>query len=252
VAAACDDLAPAVRVVATEPAGTTYRRLATGKRLGADGWLVAQPWPAMLEVVGHPLAGESAVLARTPVDLVTTAPRPAALRCDPPSWSCLADFAAAGGAYAHAGADQTVGLLSQAGIAGGLLGRSDYARNDFDEVDAFRQRYAAVERGVADLTQGLSSDVVKDIQRIQGAYQAVTALGADVEIDRSGFEALSPQPQITADVVLAGRPDRFDLGPVGRALRATGWWRSDDKRLVGQNGLPNPGVMVALRDLSTR
>jgi hypothetical protein len=146
----------------------------------------------------------------------------------------------------------TAGLVAEAAVAGGLLGKTDFATNVFDDVEDFRERYATVERSVTGVTQGRSTDLVKDIQRIQGAYQAVTALRGDVELDRSGFEVVTPSPQVTADAVLAGHPDRFDLGRLQGALTTTGWWRSHDKRLDERNGLPNPGVMVALRNLSTR
>jgi hypothetical protein len=236
VRAACERLDD-VRVTYEEP-GVTLDRLAAGDDLGADGWLVSQPWPDMAAVA------TSEPIVRSPLVAITATAGPG---CSPIDWSCLAEFATSGGNLAFGSSDTTGGLLSRAGVATGLLGEG-FASNDF-ELEEFGT-YPRIEETVADLTQGRSSDLAADIQRIRGAYDAVLVLGKDATDLRTGFASTIPTPEITADVVLAGRPNRFDADEIRDALLATGWLRFDDKALSATNGLPNPGVMVALRDLS--
>jgi hypothetical protein len=248
VAAACGELRD-VRILRIEQPGVTADHLAEHHRLEADGWLVSQPWPAMVRKVTDSPLKESDVLARSPLVVVTTTRRPAGLDCPDLSWTCLANFARTHTGFAHEPGDTGGGLLAEHGIASGLLGTVDYASNDFDVTDGFRSSYAPIEGAVDDTRR--PGDLVTVIQTAPGSYSAVAALGADAAVSRPGFEVLSPTPQITADVVLAGHADRFDAGRIRDALFATGWWQSGDKRLPGANGLPKPGVMVALRALSS-
>jgi hypothetical protein len=244
VRAACEQL-EGVRVVETEAPGVTYERLAAGEPLGANGWLVSQPWPDMAQ-----LRGTSTTLARSPLVVVTTTRRPAGFDCPQATWDCVAGFAETSPNFAYGTRDTTGGLLARAGIAGGLLGKQDFVRNDFDDRDDFRSRYGALDSAVSDVTAGRSSDLATTIQTAVGTYAAVAVLDSSTDLARAGFEALTPTPEISADVVLAGHPDRFDLDRISDALLATGWLRSGDKTRPGPNGLPKPGVMVALRDLS--
>jgi hypothetical protein len=135
-------------------------------------------------------------------------------------------------------------------MASGLIGTTDYASNDFQFTDDFPATYAAIEQGVADATRSRIGSLVDTIQTAAGTYSAVAVLGSTAADLNDRFEAVTPTPEITADVVLAGNPDRFDTDDISDALFATGWLRSDDNGLSATNGLPNPGVMVALRALS--
>jgi hypothetical protein len=258
VAAACERLREAggVRVLAVEAPGTTAdrfaRRLAEHRSLGADGWLVARPWPGMVRAVADRGLAESVVLARSPLQLVTALARPPGRKGCPatPTWTCVAQLAAADAKFAHDATSTTPGLLSVAGVANGLLGRDDYASNDFDD-DQFRAAFGNIERSVVEARRrgGTGGGLDRRIQIVAGAYSAVTALATTIDLSPT-FQAQTPTPPITADVVLAARPGVFDVAAIRDALLATGWWRSDDKTLSRGNGLPNPGVMVALRSLT--
>jgi hypothetical protein len=260
VAAACDRLehGHGVRIVAVEPPADIAQRfttaLTTHRPLPADGWLVARPWPGMVGVLAGQQLATSSALARSPLQLVTTRPGPAALTACAArtTWRCVTQLASADPKVAHDPPSTTPGLLSVAGVADGLLGRDDYASNDLDD-DQFASDFGAFERSVVDarLRGGTGGGLERRIQIVAGAYSAVTALATTIDLAPT-FEAITPSPEITADVVLAGRPDLFDDADIRDALLATGWWRSDDKRLSRRNGLPKPGVMVALRSLTSQ
>ena len=253
VRAACQQLAERglVEIIRTEDPGLTLDGLKVDKPFEADGWLVSQPWPGMADATDRSIGSISAAIARSPAVLVVPDRRPTGLDCPQGvEWSCVVPFAESSPNFAYGTKNTTGGLLARHGIATGLIGRTDYASNDFEFTDGFTGRFGAVERTARAVTSGRIGNLVNTIQTAAGSYSAVAVLGADARELNDRFEALTPTPEITADVVLAGHPDRFDLDDIGDALFATGWLRSGDNAPGGSNGLPNPGVMVALRDLS--
>src|SRR5437764_8504836 len=100
LAAVCGHLGKGIKVT-VEPAGTTFDRLAKldpGADPGLDGWLVAGPWPEMVNADrrGRALpelfgAGRAPVAA-SPLVAVVEAQRAAVLRTkcgDPVHWACV-------------------------------------------------------------------------------------------------------------------------------------------------------------------
>lgn len=238
--------------ITIEAPGVTYARLIRGEPLRADGWLVSQPWPAMVAALDHPLDATTDPLARSPLVVVLPAQRPKDLACPRGlRWECVTTFAFGSPNFAFGTKDTTDGLLARHAIASGLIGQTDYASNDFEFTEDFDVTFGSIEEGAADATSGRIGGLVRTIQTAPGSYSAVVVLASDATDLNDRFEAATPAPQIHAEVVLAGDTDTFDLDAIRRELDATGWLRFDDKPSDGDNGLPNPGVMVALRDLSS-
>jgi Bacterial extracellular solute-binding protein len=282
------DVCQGLDVEATvEDAGATADRLAAGEPLGADGWLVAAPWPDMAVIAGEPGrvpaldAGD--VLARSPAVLVVWSDRADALReaCAPdgPGWACLG--AAAGRPWtdvggqpdwgpvrvAHPDPGTVAGLTVAAAAAADFLDATDYATNDLDseEFDAwFTQLEGDVGENVA--PGGL---VARMLTFGRAAFGAVGVLEAEAGpvlagAQRDDVEVLYPSPMVTADVVLAtvpgaaGADELRDLvgGDDAAAILRDAGWRVggeapdvpfDPPGLADGSGLPAPGVLVALR-----
>ena len=259
--------AAGVAVASTPEAGTTADALiAAGGRadLGGAAWLVTEAWASLViderarnredplfEVAGDPIAS-------SPVVIAVWADRAAQLaeRCGQPAdaapgWRCLAEQSGsaleAGDRVRVAGpdVDSATGLVVAAAQAAGLLARTDFASNDFDQGD-FRSLASA-------LARGQSADPLRAM-RSQGPGQ-VTAAGTVV----AGATNLSstfgtifptrPQPEVRADVVLVV-PVGTDLSgdvraALADALRSAGW----DAPADGPSGLPPGGVLAAIRTL---
>ena len=255
VADACSGLAD-TRVTVEDP-GVTAARLQSGGKLGADGWLVSDPWPA--------LAGRtrtSATLASSPIVAVMRperATRLAAACNGPVAWRCIGERAGQqwstfGGdptwgefKVGHDGPDTTDGLLSLVAAADGWFGNSTYASNDFDD-DAFRTWLTRLERSVRDSAPTTAIAPIDQFAATPAAYSVVTALEASVPTAATSpsFRILRLEPLVRADVVLVGDAGLFDLEAIRTRLSTTGWTRAST---ATTSGLPNTGVMVALRTL---
>lgn len=232
--------------------------------LGGSAWLVTEAWASLVtserarnrdeplfEVAG-------ARLASSPVVTAIWADRAAQLaeRCGQPAdavpgWRCLAEQS---GTTLPAGdrvqvashdIDSATGLVVAASQAAGLLGRTDFASNDFD-VAGFRSLASG-------LSLGQGSDPLRAM-RAQGPGQVTAAgtVGARATTLSSSFGTIrrtTPEPAVRADVVLVV-PSGTEVPDDQRtalfeALVTAGW----DPPSEGPSGLPSGGVLAAIRTL---
>ena len=293
LAAACERLAEGGDglEVMVEPAGDTAERLATASSSAArppvDGWLVAGPWPAMVEEVRRsnglePLLTSSPVLARSPAVVAVFPSRAEVLRRNCPGgaigWRCLGDVAGRGSWAAVGGrpewgpvkvlvddpATTARGLVALGAATAAFFGRADVASNDLD--DTYRAWLGGLARalpsGRPSLEQGLAAgpslfDAYGGLEAEAGPLVAASARPEKPLL-------IYPSPVATADVVLGsvpGGPSRrlaeLVRGEGGReALAATGWRVPGQPRAAGVaanpglpagSGLPRPGTLAALR-----
>ncbi|HKY14748.1 MAG TPA: hypothetical protein VJM33_07460 [Microthrixaceae bacterium] len=246
-AEACDRLEQSglVELVTTEPAGATADRLAAGEALGADGWLTADFWPGMVEVVRDPNLGTvdldaSDVLASSAV-IVARAPsigeNVQSDECGGAvTWACFAERA--GSPPFRIGIDPTdesAGLATAAMAAAGIVGDVPPRPEEMEDeaVRLWRTLPQEVEQ-----TRG--EPVLTTLATFQGQFDLATGFEV-IRRDRTPLLAVPPEP--TVGLVIAGDPGRFDTEAVARALGESGWERGG-----ATQGLPGPGVMVALRD----
>lgn len=250
----------------TERAGATADLLIAADSADAlDGraWLVTGAWASMVvderarlgqdplfEVVGSPLAAITVTVA-----VWSDRYEQLAARCGIPSgdelgWRCLAEESGAaldGGdrvAVAMPDVDTAAGLVVAAAQAAGLLGRTDYASNDFD--GSFRSLAAR-------LSRGQTGEPLRTMRsRGPGQVTAAATTGADAVQLSSTFGTIrpgTPAPEVRAEVVLVAptgtEVSDADQGALVAALLAAGW-TSDGS---GPSGLPAGGVLAAIRTL---
>lgn len=232
--------------------------------LGGSAWLVTEAWASVVaaerernrdeplfEVAGDPLASSGVVMTLWS-DRATQLAERCGLPVDgAPGWRCLAEqtgTALQAGDRVRAASpdvDTATGLVVAASQAAGLLGRADFASNDFDEGD-FRAL-------ASNLAGGQDADPVRAM-RSQGPGQ-VTAAGTLVARTTnlaSNFGTIRPtvpEPAVRADVVLVA-PAGADVPEdqrreLSEALQAAGW----DPPSAEPSGLPSGGVLAAVRTL---
>lgn len=261
-----DDLGPACRdalgsAATTAAAGSMADRLlaaTSADELGGDAWLVTDAWarlvlderdrlgrPPLFEVDGAPLASSSILLT-----VWTDRADELRTRCEALDWRCLAEQAgstlAAGDRVrvATPPIDSATGLPVAAGQMASLVGRADYAANDFDGgIRSLADRLAA----------GQTADPVRTM-RSRGPGQ-VTAASAATALSAGSFQSTFgtiepttvPAPRI--DVVLlvpTGEPlDDDRRRRLTEALLTVGWEPPAD----GDAQLPEGGVLAAVRTL---
>ena len=273
----CDDLRDAYpgRVeVTVEAAGATADRLrALDGDPGLDGWLVADPWPQIVDGARQSasltpvFAAGAPALARSPLVIVAWTDRAEALAPTCPdgrlAWKCLGDAAGkpwpghpewgdvkAGHADA---ADDGTGLLVLGQATAEWFGRADLSTFDLDD-GGFQSWFAGLERP---MQPSPGSPLGRMLLIGRAAYGAVGTTEADARLvdraaNRDSLTKIYPAPMATADVVLAVTPgDRGarlrDIvgGRARKGLTDSGWKAPDT--LPAGNGLPSPGLLDALR-----
>jgi hypothetical protein len=278
------DAAPVEMTI--EPAATTAARLSKPGDVDLDGWLVTPPWPEAVDRareaqnLGRLFSPTGKPIARSPLVIVVQRQREPALRAfcgGTIGWKCVGDAApqqwgtiggeAEWGRVRPWHADPTleaVGLL--------VVGQASAAYFAPNEVTAFELE----DDGYLAWLQGLE----RAVQRTDGSV--ATMLTAPAQVDIVGTTeadagpqiataatpekplVLYPRPMATADVVLAPvagsrvTDTLRDLvqGVGARALAETGWRVEGEDPPPGvdtsvtlppTDGLPNPGVLEALR-----
>jgi len=248
----CDALPGAI----VEPAAATFERLVaagSASDAGVADWVTPGPWGEMVDAArgaSRPaLFAESDVVAASPIVVVTRKAQPIAACAGGVTWRCLGDAAQDPGFRLGADRSETPsGLFARAAALGGFLGTSDYATNDLDEVpDAagwFANVNATLDRAGSFGAGSLTSFVAQ-----QGSAQGYLTTGREAAASTSPttFDVTAPSPAAEVQVVRAratGARDLVDEGELADALEAAGWEVQPD---AGDDGLPSPGVLVALR-----
>jgi hypothetical protein len=271
----CDHLGNSIKVT-VEPAGTTFDRLAKlepSADPGLDGWLVAGPWPEMLNAQHKEQTARfdtsGAPLATSRLVTVAETQRAAVLRSkcggDSPAWKCVGDAPAH--TWKDLGGSDTFGHVKAAipdpaaeaeGLdALGAMSASVFAGRTFDANDdallaLLRSLHQAQLRPAADAvtdlltTAGASTDVV---YTTEATAQSVLAGAANKNV----ATVLYPAPVTTANVELgtianADRKKTAKLAKIvggragAKALADAGW-----KPPSQQQGTTDPGILAALR-----
>ena len=274
----CDDLRadyPGRVEVTVEAAGTTADRLRTLEGdPGLDGWLVADPWPAIVDEarrssLGPLFAAGARPLARSPLVIVAWRDRADALAPICPEgrvgWKCLGEAAGrlwpdhpewgevkAGHADA---ANDGIGLLVLGQATVEWFGRTDLGTFDLDD-EGFVRWFSGLERP---MQPSAGSPLGRMLTLGRAAYDAVGTSEADARIvDRAAssqsLAKIYPAAMATADVVLAVTPGERGArlrdivsGTARDVLIETGWKAPGAVGLPDGNGLPSAGLLDSLR-----
>lgn len=236
-----------------EPAAATADRLAKARNsqeVGVAAWLAPGPWGEMVDAgrQGQPsLFRSKTSLAHTPLVAVARKGQLPPGCGSAVTWKCVGD-AAQDPAFRLAG-DQSTGtsVFLRAAAVGGFLSRTDYASNDLEgEASTWlgnvNLRLAAAPGfGAPSLAQFLIN---------QGSARAFLTLGAAAAAaPGSSFDVVTPTPAaaIGAVLVRTSLPSaEISESAVVKALVGSGW---EAGPLRGEDGLPSPGVLLALREM---
>ena len=140
----------------------------------------------------------------------------------------------------------TSGFLTAAAVTAGILGRTDYASNDFED-DPFNDGLTAFANALETPGPGLTAlDRVLQTA-INGSATALSPVASgDIPKARAAeFATLTPAPKFSTRVVIAGSSAALagiDTDKLTTALASTGWTIPAG----APTGVPNSGVMVAL------
>ena len=249
--------------VLVEPAGVTADRLIAATEvssLDAEAWIIPAAWARLVvaererlrrepifEVTDELIATSPVVLAAWTEEATELA---AACGVDAVGWGCIAEQTGQQvlGTRVQSGAppvESATGLVVAAGQAGALLGRSDYATNDFTpEFESAASRLAAGQ--VADPLTVMRT-------RGRGQFTAVGVVGADAQQIATTFGTIvvfdDREPRVRADVVAlvpaGGDIDGDRRTALRAAFTAAGWKTAAS----GADGLPDGGVLAAVRAL---
>lgn len=243
----CDAIPGAQRELASETAAR-LAGVASGAEAGVAAWLAPGPWAAMVDEQRRqgPLFDRSEVLATTRLVAVIRKGQPIAACETEVTWRCLGD-AAQDPAFRIAGdpPDEAYGLFVRAAALGGLLG-PDYFINDVEDealgwLSNLDDRLAAAPRfGATSLQQFLV---------IPGSARAyLTSAAASDQLDaRASADVATPAPVATVGATLVTvKGVSVDRRAVTARLAAAGW---EAGPVDGDDGLPSPGVLLALREL---
>ena len=295
LAAACTALSEEGVRTKVEPAGATADRLSKDGPEGPaslDGWLVASPWPDIVRGARQRAGLETSlddgpVPARTPLVLTAWKERLDVLarRCagGQLTWRCWGDtagqpWATLGGPPSwaqvkpgHADVSEAGGVATLGAATAGFFGRTDLARADLEEDDAYRAWLARLERAVN--FRPIGGSPLRDML-VKGPvdYELVATTEAEAgplvassaRPDRP--VVIYPSPVATVDAVLATAPGtqgdrlaRLVRGEDSLDALARGGWRVPDRRppagvgaqpLPATANLPDAGILDTLRALS--
>jgi hypothetical protein len=252
----------ATDLVVTETAGATTDRLLEARveaELGGEAWIVPAAWARLVvaernrldlepifEVAEEPIASSPVVLAAW-----TDQADELGVRCERPvDWRCLADEHGRTVLRSRVrvglpSIDSATGLVVAAAQAGALLGRSDFATNDFDPQ--FLQRADA-------LAGGQDPSPLRTMRtRGPGQFTAVGVVAADARDVGTQFGTIAVfedrEPLVRADLVaLVPAGAELDDGwrdTLRSALTGAGW----NPPAGGPDGLPDGSVLAAVRTL---
>lgn len=249
----CDALPGAT----VEPAAATADRLLAARSAAEGGvavWLAPGPWAAMVDAgratgaLPKLFTGRLEALAHTDLAAVVRKGQLPATCAGGTSWKCLGD-AAQDPAFRIGGdpAGHAVGLFVRAAALSGFVGNTTFGSNEIEDAAAgwlanVNTRLAAAPR--------LGAGSLQDFLLKPGSAGVYVTTGAAASaVPTATFEVVTPTPAARIEAVLARTTnDRGDVSPaeVSAALRQAKW---DAGRLSGDDGLPSPGVLLALREV---
>jgi hypothetical protein len=228
-------------------AGDTLDELAASDG-GAPMWVTFDPFPQMVDELRRargeaPIAGDASRLAGSPLAAIVVAESSTALTeaCgDPIDLACLADHTDLSPTFAPL--DTGVGTL---GVAAAVNAYGD-GRFDPSSLELLKWARRLEGAGFPALSGGTA------VQTIQTRPSFDVAIGAEAELAdarRDAFDVLYAEPMTSVDVVLmvpdgVDSPDRL-AALLGETLRSSGWQAPAQSP---SGGLPEPGVIVAIRD----
>jgi hypothetical protein len=259
----CDAIDAGGRRVVVEPAATTADRLIKARGFGdADvaGWLAPGPWAAMVNE-GRRL-GSKAVLFNSKGRNLADTPLVAVSRkgqvlpgCDPAAvtWRCIGD--ASQQPATRIGADppsSSSRLFLRAAALDGLFGNATWATND---LDAPPEGTPDPNTWLGNLDQrlgqapGFGAPTLGDFVVKPGSVTVFLTTGAAATgAPASSFDARTPTPavKIAATYTAAAQGGhQIDTDRAAKALATAGWTVQSGAK---NEGLPSPGVLLALRE----
>jgi Bacterial extracellular solute-binding protein len=273
-----------VNVKVEAPGDTAERTAALNGAGDFNGWLTLSHWPAIAQgrrvTKGLPqifTSIDNPVLARSPIVMAIWPDRAAAVRRNCPSqqidWKCLGEVAGKGQWSAVPGGDPTWGPVKIAmgdpqngAVANAALGaaaadffeqRPDLSMAEFED-DAFRDWVSGLKRRTPSGRQPGIAEVLATGKSLEDVYagleaEVVPALNAYARPDKPVL--IYPSPVATADLVLAVVPGRAGerlrdiVGDMAEELVDLGWKPGAGPALPADDGLPEPGVLDALRQV---
>lgn len=254
-AAELGDVCGAVEGATVEAAADTADRLVgarTAADAGIDAWITPGPWGAMVDSARTSrLFGPSPTVARSPlVAVVRKGTQPGG--CPRPlAWRCIGDAAQAPAfRLAADGSAHPVGLSVRAAALAGFLDTPDYSRAEVEDGDG--AVWLANLDARLDAARGFQAAPLERFLATQGAAAAAyltTAAAARAASQSAVFDVVALEPAVVVGVVVSSTSPRgrraVDRGDLTDALVERGWERG---AAPGGGGLPEPGVLLALRD----
>jgi hypothetical protein len=262
----CDAVDADGRDVVVEPAATTADRLIAARGFAdakVAGWLAPGPWPAMVDeqrrLASRPVlfASKGRSIAETPLVVVSRKGQNPAVPagCDPAAvtWRCLGD--AGQQPTLRIGADPASSssrLFLRAAALNGLFGRSDWATNDLDAPPEGTPDPLAwlgnLDRRFSEAA-GFGARSLDSFVLQQGSASHFLTTGAEAKRapgDRFDTRTPAPAARIAAAYTAAARGGtQIGTDDVATKLGAAGWTVKPDAKT---EGLPSPGVLLALRE----
>ena len=216
-------------------------------------WITPGPWPSMLDAArgakGSPRFFErTQTLASTELVAVVFRTPP---QCTAGlTWQCLGDAARAGEPISAPAVDTPTRLLVRAALVGGRLGRADYASNDLTDDPEASTWISEVERAIEMRRSFSGAGDLSNFLAVRGAGGSVFLTTA-AEAKAAGARSASivvPEPRARVAAVAGISRGAVPKGAEDR-LREGGWKVPADSG--GDDGLPSPGVLLALREITS-
>lgn len=242
----CDALPGAER----EPASVTAEHLIAAKsqaEADVSAWLAPGPWAAMVEEqrAQDELFDDTERLAHTNLVAVVRKGQTIPGCATPVTWTCVGD--AAQDRNFRIGGDpsgQASGLFVRAAALGGLLG-PDYATND---IEGEPQGWLANLDDRLAAAPGFGAPSLQQFLVITGSVRAylTSAASAAQNNAQAAADVVVPEPVARMEATLAMvEGASVDRRRLAGALTEAGWEAGPGK---GDDGLPSPGVLLALRE----
>jgi hypothetical protein len=221
---------------------------------GVAAWLAPGPWAAMVDAgraQGAPklFTGRPEALAYTAlVAVVRKGQAPTTCAAGPASWKCIGDAAQSPGFRIGADpATSAVGLLVRAAALSGFIGNTQFGSNEID--DSAAGWLANLDARLA-AAPGFGARSLADFLLKPGSAGVFLTTGAAAgAVPPAGFDVVTPVPAAAVEAVLARTGSGQGNVPVPAVTSALLGAKWEPGRIPGDDGLPSPGVLLALREV---